>query len=313
MAISYVAYPGSPTTTAELVNFIPQLWSDEIIAAYKSNLVLAPLAVTMNHVGKKGDTIHIPVPARADASAKAEGAVVTVISNVEGTKPFVIDEHWEYSRLIEDLVKIQAIDTYRAFYTDDAGYALGKKVDTDLGLEAAGFQDSTAYQFGKDGATAWSAAYIGGNGTTVYDGVSNETALADAGIRRSIQRLDDADVPSARRVMVVPPVEKSNLLAASSGYLTYHETGEAGNVRNGYVGDIHGLPVYVTTNAPDVTGGAKGVLIFQREAIGLIEQMRPRTQTQYKQEYLADLFTADIIYDTILLRPEAGVTLVVPV
>ena len=34
--------------------FIPELWEDEIIASYKSNLVLAPLVVVMNHNGKKG-------------------------------------------------------------------------------------------------------------------------------------------------------------------------------------------------------------------------------------------------------------------
>ena len=40
--------------------------------------------------------------------------------------------------------------------------------------------------------------------------------------------------------------------------------------------------------------------------------MNPRTQTQYKQEFLADLFTADQIYDQGLMRPEAGVALIVP-
>jgi len=56
----------------------------------------------------------------------------------------------------------------------------------------------------------------------------------------------------------------------------------------------------------------RAVLIFQKEALTLFEQQRPRTQTQYKQEYLADLFTADIIFDTGVLRPEGGVALIVP-
>ena len=41
-------------------DFIPELWSDEVIAAYKRNLVLGNLVSRINHVGKKGDTIHIP-------------------------------------------------------------------------------------------------------------------------------------------------------------------------------------------------------------------------------------------------------------
>ena len=56
------------TTTQD--KFIPELWSDEVVAAYKSNLVLANLITKMNHNGKKGDTVHIPKPTRGDASAK---------------------------------------------------------------------------------------------------------------------------------------------------------------------------------------------------------------------------------------------------
>jgi len=46
----------------EAAVFIPELWSDEIVAAYKKNLVLANLVNKMSMVGKKGDTLHIPKP-----------------------------------------------------------------------------------------------------------------------------------------------------------------------------------------------------------------------------------------------------------
>ena len=38
----------------------------------------------------------------------------------------------------------------------------------------------------------------------------------------------------------------------------------------------------------------------------------PRAQTQYKQEFLADLFTVDQIYGTGQMRPEAGAAIIVP-
>ena len=40
-------------TITTQAKFIPELWSDEVIAAYKSNLVLANLVTRMNHEGKK--------------------------------------------------------------------------------------------------------------------------------------------------------------------------------------------------------------------------------------------------------------------
>ena len=48
-------YPGAGGFTAktEAAVFIPELWSDEIVAAYKRNLVLANLVNKMPMVGKK--------------------------------------------------------------------------------------------------------------------------------------------------------------------------------------------------------------------------------------------------------------------
>ena len=63
--------------------FIRELWEDEIIAAYKSNLVLPNLSVVMNHNGSKGDTIHVPRPTRGTPSAKAANTEVTLIATQE--------------------------------------------------------------------------------------------------------------------------------------------------------------------------------------------------------------------------------------
>ena len=48
--------------------FIPELWSDEIAAKYKANLVLANLIINMDHTGKHGDVVHVPSPSRTTAS-----------------------------------------------------------------------------------------------------------------------------------------------------------------------------------------------------------------------------------------------------
>jgi hypothetical protein len=54
------------------------------------------------------------------------------------------------------------------------------------------------------------------------------------------------------------------------------------------------------------------VLFFQRDALLLVEQLGVRTQSQYKQEYLGDLFTADTIYGTKFLRGSSIFAIVVP-
>ena len=56
--------PTNSVTVTTADKFIPDIWSDEIVAAYKKNLVLANLVMKMNFKGKKGDTVHIPAPTR---------------------------------------------------------------------------------------------------------------------------------------------------------------------------------------------------------------------------------------------------------
>lgn len=305
--------------------FISELWTDEISAAYKNNLVMPQLVVVMNHVGKKGDTFHVPVPTRGSPSAKVTELPVTLIAAQETTKQYLIDQHWEYSRLIEDIAAIQANDSYRAFYTDDAGYALAKKVDSLLHAEGAKFAGANAAP--TVAGSAYSKAVIGtpaASALVAWDPTANANAgnaatITDEGLRIMIRELDDNDAPSMGRVLVVPPVEKQKLTGIQrfTEQAFVGDAGGANTIRNGMIGNLYGVEVYVSTNCPTVadTGTAvdqRAALFFQKDGLVLIEQLRPRVQTQYKQEWLSDLFTADTIFGTGILRPESGIAIVVP-
>ena len=101
---------GTGNVTQSAVNsagFIPEVWSDEIIAAYKKNLVAANLIKKMNMKGKKGDVVHFPAPARASAAVKAANTQVTVNAESGTEKTVTINKHYEYSRLIEDFAEVQ--------------------------------------------------------------------------------------------------------------------------------------------------------------------------------------------------------------
>lgn len=296
-------------------NFVPELWSEEVLAAYKANLVMPQLVTSLDFHGQKGDTIHIPRPTRGSASAKATATAVTLIAESNTAFDLTIATHFEYSRLIEDIAKIQAMDSMRSFYTDDAGYALATEVDDDVHELGAQFGGGST-----TAGTAYSKAVIGGDGATLWSqaGSGNGTALTDAGIRRAIQSLDDANVPSRSRALVVPPVEKRRLMgiARFTEQAFVGEVAGSNTIRNGLIGDIYGVPVYVSTNVATVEANDstayRACLLLQKDAIVLAEQLSPRSQTQYKQEFLADLFTADQIYGLGLMRPEAGVALMVP-
>lgn len=285
-------------TTTSAATFIPEIWSDEIVAAYEKKLVMANLVKRMSMKGKKGDTVHIPVPVRGTAAAKAANTAVTIQYNTEQEVAVSINKHYEYSRLIEDIVSKQALASLRQFYTSEAGYALARQKDTDLVLLGRSSNNGA-------GTAAYANAYIGGDGSTAYNsGTPNASALTDAGIRRMIQRLDDNDAPMEDRVLVVPPSSRNTLMGISR-FTEQAFVGEVGNgntIRNGKIGDVYGVEVFVTPNCDTATGAARIALLFHKDAAVLVEQMGVRAQTQYKQEYLGDLFTADTLYGVQLLR-----------
>jgi N4-gp56 family major capsid protein len=296
------------TTTSVANNFIPELWSDEVIGSYKSNLVLANLVTKMSHKGKKGDTIHIPAPSRGSASEKAANAQVTLSAATNDVVNISINKHYEYSKLIEDIAEVQALASMRKFYTDDAGYALATQVDDDLFALFEGLQGGTV---GGTGAAAWEKAVIGGDGTTDYTGNStNASDITDAGIRKMILALDNADVPMDNRSLILPPVAANDLLAINR-FTEQQFIGSGDAIKTGKIGQIYGVDVFVSSNCPTVGTDRVGGL-FHRDAIVFAEQVGVRTQTQYKQEYLGDLFTADPIYGTGELRNDAGIAFVVP-
>jgi len=301
-------------TTTIAGNFIPELWSDEVIGAYKANLVVANLVTKLNHKGKKGDTIHIPVPTRGSASAKSANTQVTLSAATNSVIDVSINKHYEYSKLIEDIAEVGMLKSFRKFYVDDAGFALAKQVDTDLINLAEGFQSGSTTD------KSYDTAVIGSDGSTAFTG-TNEADITDAGIRAMLLTLDNADVPMDNRALIIPPVAANDLLGINR-FTEQQFIGSGDAIKTGKIGSIYGVDVYITTNAPTVkaSGGtgdsAAGTervgVLMHKDALVLAEQVGVRTQTQYQQQYLGDLFTADTIYGVKELRDDAGIAFVVP-
>jgi N4-gp56 family major capsid protein len=311
-------------TNTEAAVFIPEIWSDEVIAAYEKNLVLAPLVRKLSMVGKKGDTIHIPKPARGSVAAKAARTAVTIQNDTATNVDVVINKHYEYSMLIEDITEVQALASMRQFYTSDAGYALAKQVDDDLFLLGTAFGNGGAVAAGAPADWVHSNCYYvdGTNGIAAYaqDTVATTDLFTDLAFRELIEKMDEADVPMDGRFIVIPPSARKSIMGIDRYVSTDFVNGKA--VVNGKIGNLYGLDVYLSNNCPEIESVAenaagvgpqvKGALLGHRDTMVLAEQKGVRSQTQYKQEYLGTLYTADRLYGTQVLRPETGFILALP-
>jgi len=130
--------------------------------------------------------------------------------------------------------------------------------------------------------------------------------------------MDDADVPMEGRFLVVPPSARRDIL----GITRYNSSDfvDGRSTQTGLIGNLYGIDIYVSSNCPTIetaaensaNGAVKAGILGHRDTFVLAEQMGVRSQTQYKQEYLADLFTADTLYGTKVLRPETGFVVALP-
>jgi hypothetical protein len=321
--------------------FISTKWIDDVIVTYKSNIVLPERVKKIPFQGQKGDQLFLPsLTTRGNASAKAENTLVTLVTRTDSEVSINLNKHYEYSFVIEDRVSIQAMDSLLVQYMEDAGYALAKQIDQDLWVAFSTMQGGTQFSgsvIGSDGSTAWSG--------TANSNAGNAAALSDAGIRRIIQTLDDSDNPLTDRHLVVPPVERNNIM----GIARYSEQAFIGNgttIRNGTIANLYGVDVAVSVHCPyvhtdsgdgddyfdfsssaattgtDITGtsvtiGAGGTArgrvaaMFHRNSVALVEQLDVRMQSSYKQEYLGNLHTADCLYGTAEVRDYGAVTIIV--
>jgi len=318
----FIADTTTPNT--EAASFVPEQWSNEVIAPYKASRILAGLVTRWNFVGQYGDTIHVPTFVRGSANVKAQENVVTPNVTNSTLTDVVIDKHIEYTVLLEKFAEVQALPSMRRAYVDDAGYAISRKVDWDLHLLARGTPGATPAVGATVPGSEYTDAVIGSDGTTAWDetanaNAGNAAALADAGVRRMLRTMDDNNVPMEGRAFVLPPVELESLrgIARFTEQAFTGETGSSNVIRSGLMGDLYGTPVYVTSGCPTVDDGASAAdqragMLLHKAAFVLVEQQRIEAVQAFLSEFLATQLTWHTIYGVKEVRATNVIPFIVP-
>lgn len=267
--------------------FRPNVWSKEALMFVKKNLVLLPLIKHYDaDVTSSGQTLEIPNVSAISANLKAQNTVVTLNYNTETKTTITLNQHYESSFIVEDLAKIQSAYELRSDYTEAAAYAISEKIDSAL-------------------ATAMTTAFTG------YGAYG--TALNDNLILTVNRYLSENKAPRSDRSIVVHPKGEAELLAIDK-YVRYDALGVGGtanSIANGQIGSIYGAKVFMSQNLVylDTATDEYNHLFFHKDAWAVALQMQPRTQAQYKQEYLGWLVTVDVLFGHTQLRSGFGFTL----
>lgn len=265
--------------------FRPNVWSKEVLTFVKSNLVLLPLIKHYDaDVQGGGQTLEVPNVSAISANLKSQNTVVTLNYNAETKTTITLNKHYESSFIVEDLVKVQSNYETRSDYTQAAAFAISEKIDANIAA---------------DMTTAWKTASqtIGTYGT----------AISDAVILAVNRYLSEAKAPRTDRSLVVHPKGEAELLAIDK-FVRYDALGTGEAIKNGKLGTIYGAEVFMSQNLVylDTATDEYNSLFFHKEAFAIALQMEPRTQAQYKQEYLGWLVTVDVLYGLANLRSNFG-------
>ncbi len=261
------------TTTAAV--FLPTLWSTETIRAAEAALVAAGIVKRYDAmVQAKGQAIKIPQISNLSANVKSIDADVTTQTVTESSVTLTVNKWYESSFEIEDIVAVQSNYDLRSEYSEKAGYAIAKQVDSDI---LALYTNLTTTDVGTYGVDAGDATYV--------------AAELDPNQKAAIMKIDKfVKADYLGNYDQATPVKKG----PASRYLW---------------GEIYGVPVYYTNNVASTAGTPTQYhnLLIHREAFALAMQQAPRLQAAYWLPSLAWKVVVDAIYGVITLRAGFGV------
>lgn len=279
-------------TTTTHDKFIPDLWMDEVQAAYEANVVVQDSVKTAD-VGKgamKGDVFHFPKVSNLTAGDIADNAdiegqaptesEVTVTLNKKKHSSIFIQKH-----LANNLSKYDI----RKEYTGKIGYALARQVDLDLLVTL----ETTFNSVGLTDASA--------------------TDITDQMIRDAMEVFDEGDVPMEERMFILYPDQRSAIL----GIARFTESQTAGDattpIRSGKVLDVYGMPVKFTTlisiAGTNPNQYRKGIFLHREGAI-LARAGAPDVEYNYIPRRKAWLLSGDVLYGSAMFRGSSNVIVV---
>lgn len=297
-----------------LNNFIPALWADTLLAALRKNLVYGNLFNTdyEGTIQRMGDTVKINAIGDITISNYSKDTDLNPPQALTDAQTMlVINQAKYYNFEVDD---VDAAQAHPEVMTEAMAWAAYRLADTMDQFYAGFYTDAiTANLVGSSGTptvpVVATQANIGG-GQTVYD------YLVLLG-----QYLTQSLVPKQGRWCVVPPWVKVLLIqdirftsfntpAARLTILSGKLDASAGNASDAYLGQIDGMDIYESVNAPHLGGnvGASGsqdvILAGHRMALTKAEGIN-KTEAYRPPYRFADAVKGLALYGAKTVRPYA--------
>ena len=305
---------GQVNAAGDVNSLFLKVFSGEVLSAFeRENLMLNMTNVRSITSGKSAQ---FPITGTISSSYHTIGNEILGTAVNKNEKVINIDDMLLANAFVAELDELKNHYDVRSIYSKEMGQALAKTIDKNiLNLVVLASRASTAN-------------VTGGNiGAVITDADANTNAssLKDS-IFDAIQKLDENDVPSSDRFIVVKPDQYYQLLNLDS-VMSRDFSANAGDRAKGFITTIGGVPLVksntavasFTDQSAVSTAGTNNTyigdfstvqaVVFHKQAVGTVKLKDLVLETTYDPRRLGTLMTARMALGHGILRPECAVSI----
>jgi len=290
-----------------------KVFSGEVLSAFERENQM--LGMTMVRSITSGKSAQFPVTGTISSGYHTIGNEILGSAVSKNEKVINIDDMLLASAFLGEIDELKNHYDVRSIYSREMGQALAKTVDKNL-LNLVVL------------ASRASANITGGNGGAV---ITNATAKSSASslvssIFTAIKTLDEKDIPSQGRYIVVAPEQYYQLCNLDS-LISRDFSANAGDRAKGTVVSIGGVPViksntavssFTDQSAASTTGtnntyigdfSTVAAVVFHSSAVGTVKLKDLVLESTYDPRRLGTLLTSRMALGHGILRPESSVSI----
>lgn len=265
------------STSVTLNDLLPTIVQEALFVANERS-IMRGLVKNYSLGQAQGKTIQVPIYPVQTAASLTEGDDFTNTAVSTDVATFSVGQVGLMT-MVTDLAVQASASNVVADLGQLFGQAIAKKIDQDLMGQFANFTTNT----------------IG----------SSSTTITAALVMEGLTKLKSAGVPTDGIVAVLHPKIaydlKSALTSQGNVVFTAGAYGDVANeaMRMGYVGNLFGMQVFESSNAPLIAGGAAGDYqgaIFHRDALGFGLMRDIQIETQRRARGLGTDVVASAMY-----------------
>ena len=324
---------GQANGTGDQNTLFLKQFAGEVISVFEEANVMMPLHTVRTISSAK--SAQFPATGTASATYHTPGeSLITDKSEESGTPDYLSNiKHNEIVVTINDLLtsscfvaNLDEAKTHydvRSEYTRQMGFALANKADRELlvhGLLGARFDGGTEDRFG-------GGDYLGSSIDIGSDAVTAAELLT--GIQTAAQTLDEKDVPSNDRYVVLTPANYYKLIMEDQSVINrdYGNDGN-GSIASGVVLSVAGFRIFKSNHLPTAdftadtgdnsslttgtftgSGNVPHALCFHRSAMATVKLLDLGLESDYMVERQGTLMVAKYAMGHEVIRREALVEL----